>query len=330
MLTHSRAALASLFLVLVTSVTLLPSVANAADGKPDCGGDEPVEVGGGWVCGGATSPGTPGGGGSGGSGSSGGQQCVDGRGNDWVVDGKVHEGGKPIPCTMTVDGKTLVWVGGSHQCYAELLSGFEPANPSWWGNTDPKTPGSWYFCGPDGCVGPPCIFFIPGAQPLIDPRILARRALDQMQLAKPAIHMAPQPPLMTYVGLDTWLWMDPGQMDQLKLTVSAGPTSVTVTADAVQADWDFGKAGSTTCTSAGRAWVKGMTNSERTDCSHTFDQVSDFEPQGVFPVTSTITYQVDWVCNGACLMANGTLGAVPGPTSQDAIRVGERQSVVVR
>ena len=48
-----------------------------------------------------------------------------------------------------------------------------------------------------------------------------------------------------------------------------------------------------------------------------------------FPVTATIKYQVDWTCAGACFTGSGSLGQVDGPTSTSAIRVGERQSVVV-
>ena len=73
-----------------------------------------------------------------------------------------------------------------------------------------------------------------------------------------------------------------------------------------------------------------MSSSEKTDCSYTFAKVSDSESGGAFPVTATITYQVDWTCAGTCTTKNGSLGEVDGPSSQSAIRVGERQSVVVR
>jgi len=43
-----------------------------------------------------------------------------------------------------------------------------------------------------------------------------------------------------------------------------------------------------------------------------------------------LIYQVDWTCAGGCLGDNGTLGEVPGVPGAAAIRVGERQSVVVR
>jgi hypothetical protein len=164
---------------------------------------------------------------------------------------------------------------------------------------------------------------------LVDPVVLARRALDQLQLARPSIHMAPQPPLQTYVGLETWLWMDLGQWQPLHLTVTAGPTAVTVTARPVRAVWNLTE-GSTTCASAGRPWVKGMGDDERTDCSYTFTRLSDGQTNDAFAVTSTLIYQVAWTCAGGCLADGGTLGEVSGLPGQAAIRVGERQSVVVR
>lgn len=192
-----------------------------------------------------------------------------------------------------------------------------------------------YGVGPDG-IGQGSNFWVaPGeaaaaaAPVLVDPVVLAQRALDQLQLVRPSIRMAPQPPLQAYVGLETWLWMDPAQWQALDLTVTAGPTAVTVTAEPVRAVWDLTE-GSTTCGSAGRAWVKGMGDEEQTDCSFTFTQISDDETSDAFPVTSTLIYRVDWTCAGGCLEDAGTLGEVPGLPGAAAIRVGERQSVVVR
>ena len=72
-----------------------------------------------------------------------------------------------------------------------------------------------------------------------------------------------------------------------------------------------------------------MSASAQTDCSYTFDQVAIAQPEGEFPVTATLTYQVDWTCSGACPVGSGSLGQVDGPMSSSAIRVGERQSVVI-
>ena len=236
--------------------------------------------------------------------------------------------GETIPCSR--GGSS--WFG-SQGCYASQAS--VSTNDPAWGAHEDGSVWTCYGAGPDG-VGTGFNFWVaPGeaaaaaAPVLVDPAVLAQRALDQLQLARPSIHMAPQPPLQTYVGLETWLWMDPGQWAPLDLTVTAGPTAVTVTAQPVRAVWDLTE-GSTACTSAGRAWVKGMGDGEQTDCSYTFTHISGGEPDDEFAVTSTLIYEVDWTCAGGCLEDGGTLGEVPGLPGAAAIRVGERQSVVVR
>jgi hypothetical protein len=151
-----------------------------------------------------------------------------------------------------------------------------------------------------------------------------------MPLAKPTVNMAPEPPLMTYVGLPTWLWMDEGQWGNVTGSATAGSTTVTVVAEPVRVTWNLGD-GVETCASAGREWRRGMSSAEQTDCAYAFQRVSDFEPGGVFEVRAIISYAVNWTCAGSCLAAAGTLGEVSGATSDVvAIRVGERQSVVIR
>jgi hypothetical protein len=123
--------------------------------------------------------------------------------------------------------------------------------------------------------------------------------------------------------------MPRGQWSTLRKSVTAGATTVTVTAKPESVAWDMGPA-TRTCFSAGRAWKVGeMPKGSKTDCSYTYKQVSDFEPDKKFKVAATITYQVDWTCAGNCTIDEGTLGQVPGPIGGAAIRVSERQSVVV-
>lgn len=230
--------------------------------------------------------------------------------------------GTEIPCTK--DG--TVWFA-SKQCYAAPTGISMP----WQGHTD----GAVYLCMGIGAsmganMGPNDYFWVPPGQipALVDPTALAQQALDQMSLAKPNIHLAPTPPQMTYVGLDTWLWMDQAQFTSLTNTVSAGGASVTVTAAPVRAAWDMGDGSGTTCGDAGRPWAKGMTSAERTSCSYAYNRVSDFQPGGTYTVSTSLVYQVDWTCAGPCLARTGSLGEVDGPNSTSAIRVGERQTVV--
>lgn len=251
----------------------------------------------------------------------------DGDGDSSSSDGssQCSYGGRQIACTR--DG--LIWIA-SRACYAMSVSDwFEHGDDEWQGHTD----GSLWNrmgVGPDQRPALDDIFWLPegGAPPPPDPRELAEEAFGQMQLATPSIRLAPTPPLKTYVGLDTWLWMPPAQWATLTNSVKVRDTSVSVTAKVVSARWDMGP-GSVGCPSAGRPWVKGMSDSITTDCSYTYKKVSDFQPDKKFKVSVHLQYQVDWACSGECLVDNGTLGINSGPSAGSAIRVGERQSVVV-
>lgn len=231
--------------------------------------------------------------------------------------------GVEIAC-VTDEG---VWMA-SQQCYAAQVE-VPAGSPIWQGN-DPGEGSVWSCTNTPFTAG--FFFFVAnGAGPapvLPDPGELAQRALDQMVLTSPDVRTAPASPDMSYVGLETWLWMPDPQWNPLSLTVTAGSTSVTATARPTTATWDL-TAGVTTCTSAGRAWIPGMSDAESTDCSFTFDVVSDGQPADAFPVTAVLTYDVDWTCSGACTSGAGSLGEVDGPVGVGALRVGERQSVVV-
>jgi hypothetical protein len=200
-----------------------------------------------------------------------------------------------------------------------------PSDPAWQGHSPDD--GDLYLCILPSTGTPTYRFVADGADAPPDPAVLARRALDQLRLTVPDIHMAPSPPAKTYVGLATWLWMPAAQWSTLTKSVTAGETTVTVTAVPVRAVWNMG-AGATTCHDAGRAWRAGqMSKSSTTDCDYTYQRVSDFQPDKRFAVTATIVFEASWTCAGDCLADEGALGEVDGLPGRSAIRVGERQSV---
>lgn len=300
-----RAALACAVTAVSLAFVAIQSAGADGSGCPD--GETPAPgPGGGTICVPAQDPGSPGDPGGPGDNNGGVSTCPSAPGGQ---------------CT---DGNGGVWMNppGAY-CYGPTEPP-PPASDPAWGDHDPSE-GSIYQC-----PGPPItyIFVGNGQAPLPDPRVLARRALDQLVLAVPAIHIAPDPPLATYVGLETWLWLPEAQWDSLSLTVTAGATSVTVTATPVRVDWNLTE-GTTSCDSAGRPWQRGMSDDARTDCSYTFSTLSDGQPDGRYAVSATIAYAATWTCSGACLLDNGDLGEVPSLTSSDAIEVDERQSVVV-
>jgi len=240
------------------------------------------------------------------------------------VKAKPHSGprvctskGKKVPCN---------WAGGTWNgrgCY--LIPTIQPpAGSSEWGGHDPSQ-GRLAACDSPG-FGTPSYVFIPGTG-AVDPGSLAQSALDQLPLTVPDIQTAPSGPGMTYVGLQTWLWIPKAQWHTLTKRVSVGGTSVEVTAEPRSIAWDLGP-GSTTCAGPGREWISGtMSDSDSTDCGYTYTQVSDFEPNGSFEITAAISFRVDWTCSGACAQDEGSLGEVTGLPGAASLRVGERQSV---
>jgi hypothetical protein len=200
-----------------------------------------------------------------------------------------------------------------------------------WGGNDPTKGKMWYCTNYQGPGTGGYWFYVPdGSTPaLVDPGEVAQNALDEMPLQQPEVHLAPAPPLKTYVSLATWLWMTPGQYRRIAMTVTAGSTSVRVQAVPVRVEWEMGDGFTETCHSAGRPWVRGMPEAVQTTCSHTYETTSESEPGGKFDIAATIFYQVDWTCTGACLSTAGTLGEVPGLPGTSAIAVAERQSVVI-
>lgn len=278
---------------------LLPSATYAGDACP--GGTVPSTGGPlGTICIPASDAGS-GGGGSGG-GNSGGGNMGGGGGNGESGPGACsrHEPLEPQP----------------------------PANSEYWGGHTPDE-GRLVLCIPQGAGNPTYVFVPNGDAPPPDPAELARKALDELKLATPDVHLAPAPPAQTYVGLDTWLWMPPDQWATLKKSVTAGDTTVTVVAVPRSVLWNMGPS-STTCYSAGREWKsKQMPPGSKTDCSYKYTEISDFEPGKKFRISATITYQVNWTCEGECLADQGDLGEVPSAPGGAAISVGERQSVVI-
>lgn len=293
--------------MVAAALSLVGAQPATADGECPAGEVPQSLPGGGVICVPAQDPGDQGNPGGPGDNSGGG--------------GATCPGAPEGACT---DGNGGVWMTppGAY-CYKAQPQP-DPGSAVWEGH-DPSE-GSIYEC-----PGPPILYIFvgDGQAPLPDPRELAQRALDQLVLAVPEIHIAPDPPLATYVGLETWLWLPDGQWDSLSLTVTAGATSVTVTATPVRVDWNLTE-GTTSCNSAGRPWVRGMSSSAQTDCSYTFSTLSDGQPEGKYAVSATIAYSATWTCSGACLSNNGDLGEVPSLTSNDAIEVDERQSVVVQ
>ena len=220
-----------------------------------------------------------------------------------------------------------VWDSG-HQCWIHRVD-VPHSDPVWKGHTD----GATWMCAliTDG-MDPVVLFWLPpggAAIVLPDPGELAHRALGLLRLATAEVHTAPQDPARTFVGVENWLWVPRSQWATLTKSVSAGATTVTVTAKPAEVKWQTGR-GTELCHDAGRAWAAGMTDAATTSCGVTYRVTSDSAANGAFTLSASIGYQVDWVCNGACTSGSGDLGLVDAPTGVGRLRVLQRQTVVTQ
>jgi hypothetical protein len=307
--------LIAIALVAIGLPVLGAAAASAED--PSCpAGTSPVSSDQGVICVVVTDPGDPGGTGDHG----------DQGENASREQGCFESGGTKVPC-VTSDGN---WWSGS-QCYAAPYDA-PPGSPAWQGQSD----GSLWQCsrceasGGAATCNVEIIWTPPGAEPGPPrPGELASRAVGLMPLATADLRTAPQSPDPTYVGVDTWMWVPESQWSTLSKMVRAGPTSVTVTAAPTEIVWDMGPE-PVTCYSPGKAWEQGMTDAAATSCSYTYDRTSRSQPGGVFTITATIRYEVDWSCAGACPVTSGSIGLVDAPVGSGTIRVLQRQTVVVR
>lgn len=213
-------------------------------------------------------------------------------------------------------------------CYAHPMEDQPSADSDLWNGHDP-TKGSIWECAGDPenhYIVPP--FFVPnGSTPaLIDPATLAEGAVKEMPLVTADASMAPAAGNPTFLNVDNWLWLPDGQWETVSLRVSAGGTTVTVTAEPVRVTWDVGPE-KVTCPDAGREWKDHYRN-ESTTCSYAYTELEN--PRGdTHDVSAQITYAVLWTCSGACLTGSGELGEVTPPAGASTpVEVYQRQTVV--
>ena len=297
--------------LVVTGVSIAATATGASGDCPPGTGPTPVP-GGGVICIEVTEPGSPpglGGGESDGGGGSDGGGC---RRTD----------GSPVACVSDWG----VWVD-AHQCWAHPVN-VPPDDPAWEGRTD----GEVWMCALIDDSSPEVLFWVPPGGPAggpPDPGTLAQSALGQLPLTIADVQMAPSYPDPAVVGIENWLWLPESQWQPLTKTVRTGGTAVTVVAKPDRVVWDMGP-GETTCFDAGRPWTNGMGDDAMTRCGYTYDKTSEGQPKGVFDVTATIRYAVDWTCSGVCTSTAGSLGLVDAPAGSATVRVVQRQTVVVR
>lgn len=209
-----------------------------------------------------------------------------------------HDGEATVPCARG----GAVW-SDARECYVSLTSPQPPASdPIWDGHED----GAVYTCAVylsgQPRFAPPAggsyQFWSPAPEQAIDPESLARQAVERMRLVPPALGMTPlaeDAPLP--VGVDAWLWIaeaGPRSFGPISRSATAGSTTVRATARVVRVTWTMGDGGTVTCTGAGTAWTSDSGSGPSPTCGYRYSKAATSRPGGVFPVTATTHWSVDW------------------------------------
>lgn len=228
--------------------------------------------------------------------------------------------GVEVPC----HGFGGQWHAG-HSCYVRPKPVQPPLSATvWGGNTD----GVIMECRRGGEHEWHLIYdwWQPSAsvEPPPDPRVLAERAVETMQLEPIQMGIFPRsldddPDALGYVGWNMWLWADqpaPNTWGPISRTATARGYSVTATATVERIEWDMGNGDTITC-SAGTPWKKNLVNNEPSpDCGYIYDHL------GPYTVTATSHWRVDWEGIGQ----SGTLELTLSDTRN--INVAEIQVVI--
>lgn len=156
------------------------------------------------------------------------------------------------------------------------------------------------------------------------PVVIARRAVDMLELTSPVIGASPSPEAEQLVQLPTWLWVQPGSWAQQSATASVPGVSVTATATPTKVTWSMGDGNSVVCRGPGTPFsAGGDPRAESPTCGHTYRQSSAGQPDSAFAVTATMSWSITWAGGGQ----EGGLPALE-TTSETAFRVAESQALV--
>lgn len=179
----------------------------------------------------------------------------------------------------------------------------------------------------DACKGPTApTASAPASNRPSAPRVtreqVGQRAVDQLKLTAPSVGSAPctDAGCQGTVGVPVWLWVEEGDGEALpgdSASASAGPFNVTATAKVSKVKWDLGDGQSTTCTTAGSEFTKGMAWGPSPDCGFP----NGWQKRGTYTLTATYVWDVSWS------------GSINGSDTQEVsttetVTVGEYQGIV--
>jgi hypothetical protein len=165
-----------------------------------------------------------------------------------------------------------------------------------------------------------------GPGEVLAPVDVARQALAKITVPDPVPLTSPGVGVPQIVGLPTWLWVDPATWQPLSDSATVGGMTITATVTPTHITWDMGEGRGkdpVTCDGPGTPYDPDGPDSQRTDCSYTYQFVSDDQGGGVYHAHAFMVWEVSWSGGGA----TGTLTPIQRTTAFD-LGVTERQAVV--
>jgi hypothetical protein len=206
-------------------------------------------------------------------------------------------GGREIDC----ESQFGLWDGS---CYVEVADPQPSMDDTVWaGHED----GVIVVCMPYICVPQPgqdtipvadcpgrSVYWAPQAPGVdVDPAVLARRAVDRMQLQGIDIGIVPEdtPGSVGIVGMPQWMWVNepaPNTFGPITASASAGGFTVSATASVDRVVWDMGDGSTVTCAGPGTPYEDRFDIADSPDCGHRYTK------QGEYEVTATSYWTIEW------------------------------------
>jgi hypothetical protein len=194
---------------------------------------------------------------------------------------------------------------------------------------------NYCFCTPPRWFGSPHYVFLTSrpdgfggtADPV--PELLVS-AIDEMALEGPAIGTAPPAGQGAgLVRLPVWLWNDVSGNNWGTVSAIAGPIagiSVVAEARATGIEWAMGDGNTVQC-DEGVAWEPGM-NVLSPPCGHAYSRASRHQPGGVYEISATTTWVLEWQTQGLPAQRGGAFDL--NATSTTTLQIDEIQVLTSR
>ena len=224
-----------------------------------------------------------------------------------VASAKAEDG---VRCTQTqTDGVCKFKVGAPESGGQPGKPGKSPARPrertgtgDTGGDFEEKPPGHIEGCIRYDRFGAKCLIFKPSESPepnsagAPEPVVLARVAVERMDLHAPDIGLWPHPleelpDGYNYVGWNNWMWIknpNPNTWGPITKTVTQSGYSITATAAVTHLTWEMGNGDTKTCGKGVEHPEHNTRNEKSPGCGYVYHQT------GNYTITATAHWAIVW------------------------------------